>query len=103
MRRFGHRAHAGCAAGFVLVLLGFGGTAFAGGSDTGEQHKFNAADQAVARAATLKRADLNPASGWKGGPVKPDLSPSPDCPNYPIDLSSFVLTGAAETDWTQGF
>ena len=83
--------------GFVVALA----MAVVGVADPGDREKlqFNAADQAAARAATIRRADLT-VGAWKGGPVKPDLSPPPSCPNYPVDLSSFVMTGAAETHWT---
>jgi hypothetical protein len=84
----------------LVLMLALATTAVAG--DRGEQRTFNAADQAAARVATLKRADLIAPASWKGGPVKPDLSPPPSCPNYPIDLSSFVMTGAAETNWQRG-
>jgi hypothetical protein len=84
---------------FVLVIgaaLVAVTAALAGGP---EQKKFNAGDQAAARAATLHRADLTPATGWIGGATAPNLSGPPDCPNYPVDLSKFVLTGAADTRW----
>ena len=54
--------------------------------------RFNAADQAAAKAATLKAADLGP--GWKGGPKKPDLTPDEECPTKVSDL---VITGAAKS------
>jgi hypothetical protein len=56
---------------------------------------------AAARAATVKRADLRPAGGWHGGPVKVDFS-NPGCPNYRPKLSQFVSTGAAASDWDRG-
>lgn len=54
--------------------------------------RFNAADQAAAKAVTLKAADLGP--GWKGGPKKPDLSQDDKCPTKVSDL---VITGAASS------
>lgn len=54
--------------------------------------KLNSGDQAAAKAATLKAADLGP--GWKGGVKKPDLTPSSDCSAKVPDR---VLTGAAKT------
>ena len=57
--------------------------------------KFNAADQAAARAMTLKRSDLGAA--WKGGATKPDLS-NDTCPTKRSDL---VLTGAAKSEFNQ--
>jgi hypothetical protein len=83
----------------VLATLLAAAVAYAGGH---EQIKYNAADQAAARAATLKRADLRGATGWTGGATKPDISAPPSCPNYQVDLSKFVLTGAASTQWKAG-
>ena len=57
--------------------------------------KFNAADQAAAKAMTLKRSDLGAA--WKGGATKPDLS-NDTCPTKRSDL---VLTGAAKSEFNQ--
>jgi len=54
--------------------------------------RFNSADQAAAKAATLKAADLG--AGWKGGAKKPDLTPEEDCPTKVSDL---VITGVAES------
>ncbi len=64
--------------------------------DGKEQIRFNAADQAAARAVVIRRADLG-SSGWTGGRVKPDLSAGPTCPNYHPKVSDLVLTGAART------
>src|SRR5262245_58393492 len=88
----------------LLALLVVLATAVAAASANGKGEKiqFNAADQAAARAATLRRSDLTPAGGWTGGRVKPDNSPPPSCPNYPVDLSPFVLTGRAASQWTRG-
>ena len=66
-----------------------------------ETRRPNAADMAAARAATVKRADLQPAVGWHGGPVKVDFS-NPGCPNFRPKLSQFVSTGAAATEWDGG-
>jgi hypothetical protein len=56
--------------------------------------RFTAADQAAAKAVTLKAADLG--AGWKGGAAKPDLTPDDDCP---IKRSDLVLTGAAKSEF----
>src|SRR6266480_2918024 len=64
--------------------------------DGKEQIRFNAVDQAAARAVLIRRADLG-SSGWQGGPVKPDLSTGPTCPNYHPKVSDLVVTGAAES------
>lgn len=60
--------------------------------------RFNAADQAAAKAVTLKMADIGP--GWKGGAKQPDLNPDSPCTTKRSDL---VLTGAARSEFkTQG-
>lgn len=56
--------------------------------------KFNAADQAAAKAVTLKAADLG--SGWTGGAKKPNLAPDSLCP---MKVSDLVLTGAARSEF----
>jgi hypothetical protein len=56
--------------------------------------RFNAGDQAAAKAVTLKAADLGPS--WKGGAKKPDLTPDADCAYKRSDL---VLTGAAKSEF----
>jgi hypothetical protein len=86
--------------GFACIAtLALAVTALAGDGGR-EQVKFNAADQAKARAIVIRRSDLRPASGWKGGPTKPDLSPV-TCANYHPRLSDLVITGVAETDWNR--
>jgi hypothetical protein len=83
--------------GVALVLV----PAAAASNPGREKIKYNAADQAAAHAASLKRADLRPVSGWHGGAVKPDLTGVPHCPNYHPDESDLVVTGVAATDWTR--
>jgi hypothetical protein len=56
----------------------------------------NAPDTAAARSTLITRADLRPPTGWKGGPVKPNLSQDSCSSN-----DSLVLTGAAENDWSR--
>jgi hypothetical protein len=56
--------------------------------------RFNAADQAAAKAVTVKAADLSAV--WKGGAKKPDLTPDDDCSYKRSDL---VLTGAAKSEF----
>lgn len=63
-----------------------------------EQHKFTAADQALAKQAVVLKADLS-KTGWTGGAIKPDLSPGPVCANFDPKQSDLVVTGAAESDW----
>jgi len=66
--------------------------------DGKEQIKFNAADQAAARAVVIRRADLG-SSVWQGGRVKPELSTGPSCPNYHPKVSDLVITGAAAANF----
>lgn len=56
--------------------------------------RFNASDQAAAKAVTLKAADLGP--GWKGGVKKPNLTPDNTCA---MKVSDLVLTGAAKSEF----
>ena len=74
-------------------------------ADNGNRQKirFNAADQAAARAAVLRRSDLGSGADWKGGARKPDLTQTDPCPNYNPKQSDLVLTGIAETQFTQTF
>jgi hypothetical protein len=68
-----------------------------------ESFRINAADQAAAASALVKRTDLRSNVGvphWRGGRVRPDSSPNPTCPNYHPDLSVFVVTGDAASRWT---
>ena len=60
--------------------------------------KFNAADQAAARAVVLKSGDLGGVAGWKGGSIKPDFSQSA-CGGYEPKRSDLLVTGAAASDW----
>jgi hypothetical protein len=57
--------------------------------------RFNAPDQAAAKAVTVKAADLG--AGWKGGVKKPDLTPDDTCVTKVSDL---VVTGAAKSEFT---
>jgi hypothetical protein len=61
------------------------------------QVRINAPDQAAAKFALVRKADLG--SGWTGGPKKPDLSSTMSCPGYTPKQSDLVVTGAAETDF----
>ena len=61
--------------------------------------RLNAADNAAARAATLKRSDFGSAAGWTGGATKPDLTSDLECSTYHPDLSGIVVTGAAASSF----
>jgi len=87
-------------ASVVAVVLATGAGALAGGGNK-QQIRFNAADQAAARAAVMRKSDLGSAPGWSGGARKPDLSADESCPNFNPKQSDLVLTGAAETEFSQ--
>lgn len=80
----------------AAAVLATAATVVAGNG--GYKIKFNRADQAAARAVVIRRSDLG-SSSWQGGPVKPDLSAGPTCPNYHPKVSDLVITGAARTDF----
>jgi hypothetical protein len=63
-----------------------------------QQIHFTAADQAAARGAVLRLADLG-SSGWEGGRLKPNVGSGLVCNGYAPKQSDLVLTGAAETAW----
>lgn len=65
-----------------------------------EKVRLDAADQALARGAVLKQADLGPASAWTGGASKPDLTSQPVCADYHPKQSDLVITGAAASSFT---
>ena len=85
----------------VALALATASVALAGNGNR-EKIRFNAADQAAARAGVLRRSDLASGGGWKGGARKPDLSPADSCPNYHPKQSDLVLTGAAATRFSAG-
>ena len=73
----------------------------AAGAAQANQIRLNKADQARARAAVVRRADLG-ARGWRGGAKKPDLTPGSGCIGYHPKDTDLVTTGAAQTEWTNG-
>src|SRR5262245_40645672 len=85
----------------AALALGLAAAALATATDTlrGETVRLNPADQASARAATLKR-DLVPPGGppWRRVRAEPLTSSAIDCPSG-ADLSKFVVTGVARTRW----
>jgi hypothetical protein len=84
----------------VALLVCIAATAVAAAAIRGvEPRHYTAADQAAARSIVLKRADLGPASVWKGGMTKPDTSPDPDCGNFNPKESDLVITGDAESSY----
>jgi hypothetical protein len=82
-------------AGMLGVALILSGGALAGG----EKVRYNAADQAAARRAVLRVADLGTTSTWAGGAIKTTISASPVCANYHPAQSGLVVTGAASSSF----
>lgn len=81
------------AAGAALVLAG---------AATAEKPvvRYSAADQALAKAVVLKRADLG--AGWKGGAKRPQIEdPAEDCPGWNPKQADLVVTGAAKSEFEQ--
>jgi len=86
-------------AGLFATLLAGGTSAVASsalqsGTPNRERVRLNAADQAAARAAVLRRGDLG--SGWTGGARKAPPPSTVICPGYQPKQSDLVRTGAAE-------
>ena len=80
-----------------LVALAAGAAAAATGEK--EQIRLTKADQAAARRAVAARSDLGSGT-WTGGFAKPDLSQSAGCANFHPKQADLVVTGAAESDWS---
>jgi len=74
------------------------GAAFAATGEK-EQVHLTKADQAAAKRAVASRSDLG-SGNWTGGFSKPDLSQSAGCANFHPKQHDLVITGAAETDWS---
>jgi hypothetical protein len=79
---------------FALAALSL---TVASGVPNREHVRLNPADQAAARAAVLRRADLG--SGWTGGAKKPDSPSTIACPGYEPKQSDLILTGTAESSF----
>lgn len=71
--------------------------AWASGTNKEPRH-YTAADQALARSIVLTQADLG--SAWKGGTKKVDTSPPPTCPNFNPQQSDLLVTGDAESEFS---
>ena len=74
------------------------GAAFAATGEKEQVHLTNA-DQAAAKRAVALRSDLG-SGNWTGGFSKPDLSQSAGCANFHPKQHDLVITGAAESDWS---
>jgi len=82
----------------ALALIAVTAAEPASAPPTKEQVHFTAADQAAARGAVLRLADLG-SSAWQGGRLKPNVGSGLVCSGYAPKQSDLVLTGAAETAW----
>ena len=82
----------------LVVAATAAGAALAAGGEK-EQIHLNAADQAAAKRAVAVRSDLG-AGTCTGGFVKPDFSSSPDCATFHPKQADLVVTGAAESAWS---
>ncbi|HEY2776367.1 MAG TPA: hypothetical protein VGI77_00555 [Gaiellaceae bacterium] len=74
------------------------GAAFAATGEK-EQIHLTKADQAAAKRAVALRSDLG-AGTWTGGFKNPDLSSSPACGTFQPKQADLVVTGAAESAWS---
>lgn len=83
-----------------LLIAALVALAAAGGAQA-NQIRLTSADQARARTAVVRRADLG-ASGWNGGAKKPDLASGSGCVGYHPKDSDLVTTGAARSAFTNG-
>jgi hypothetical protein len=92
--RLGRLSQALAAASVVALLI----CAAAWGDR--EKVKIVPADQALAKSALVRLADLGGAAGWSGGPTKPSPPTSFRCGSYTAKQSDLVLTGNAAVRWT---
>jgi hypothetical protein len=98
------RMRAGWAIAAVSGLALASSGALAAGLGGPEKVRYTAADQAAARAAVVRSADLRPAGAWQGGTkkvTKADLAPL-SCPGFHPKVSDLVVTGAADSVWQSG-
>ena len=85
----------------VLVLLALAAPAALAGPDPrAEQLRLNAADNALARRATVRLGDLS--AGWRSVPAGAESSEVPSCPGYAPDFSRFVITGESRSAFQNG-
>ena len=82
---------AGAVAALALVIVPI---ALAGGQPV---VRLNPADQAAAKAATLKLSDFVSGFGWKGGAKKPSFAADNTCG---VERSDLVITGAARSEFS---
>jgi hypothetical protein len=79
----------------VFALLALVPAALAGTDPRAEQVRLNAADNALARRATVQSGDLS--ARWRKVAAGADESEVPTCPGYAPDFSRFVITGKSRS------
>lgn len=84
----------------AVVLLALVPAALAGTDPRAEQLRLTAADNALARRATVQAGDLS--AGWRRVPAGADESEVPTCPGYAPDFSRFVITGKSRSAFQSG-
>src|SRR5690348_2147877 len=84
------------AAAFVAALLCC--AAAAAGKEK-EKVQILAADQALAKSALVRLADLGDPAGWSGGSTTPTPPSSFTCGGYTAKQADLVLTGNAASKW----
>jgi hypothetical protein len=87
------------AALIAVVAAGMTAAAAYAADISKEQIHLTKADQAAAKRAVAARSDLGSGT-WTGGFTKPDLSSSAACATFHPKQDDLVVSGAAETDWT---
>jgi hypothetical protein len=89
----------------VLVLAALVATSAAvAGSGDSYRLRYNAADQAAARAATLRLSDLPPSPRWNGWQHRPTSATLglTRCAALPGRVSDLTVTGATDSWWERG-
>jgi hypothetical protein len=98
--RFGRLSPAAHATSIVVAIVLLVALALAP-TAAGDREKVHIvpADQALAKNALVRLADLGNPNGWSGGPTKPTPPSSFTCGSYTAKQSDLVLTGSAASRW----
>jgi hypothetical protein len=83
-----------------VALLALAPAALAGSDPRAEQVRLNAADNALAKRATVQLTDLS--GGWRRISAGADESEVPTCPGYAPDFSRFTITGKSRSAFQSG-
>lgn len=79
----------------LLAVLALVPAALAATDPRAEKQRLNAADMALAKRATLQRADLG--SVWREIAPSSSEASVPNCPGYAPDFSRFTITGKSHS------